>query len=173
MMNEHTFSSLYLLMLRAQQISKEQALQKIRIYCGYQERSHSEVKEKLYSFGLRKNTVDEVMAQLIEENFLNEERFAIQFAGGKFRIKQWGRAKIIYALKQRGVSQHCIRKALDEIDESSYRQVLHKLADRKWMSLRKESHLLTRLHKTRSYLLQRGFEPGPVSAVLKELCGKI
>ncbi|HEX6181481.1 MAG TPA: RecX family transcriptional regulator, partial [Chitinophagaceae bacterium] len=130
-MNEQTYSSLYLLMLRAKQISKEQALQKIRIYCGYQERSHNEVKEKLYSFGLRKNTVDEIMAQLIEENFLDEERFAVQFAGGKFRMKQWGKAKIIHALKQKGVSQYCIRKAIEEIDELTYRQVLHKLAERK------------------------------------------
>jgi regulatory protein len=172
-MNEQTISSLYLLMLRAQQISKEQALHKIRLYCGYQERSHNEVKEKLYSFGLRKITVDEILAQLIEENFLDEERFAIQFAGGKFRMKQWGKAKIIHALKQKGVSQYCIRKALDEIDELAYRQVLQKLADRKWTSLRKEPHLLTKLQKTRSYLLQKGFEPGPVSVVLKELCAKI
>ena len=156
-MNEQTISSLYLLMLRAQQISKEQALHKIRLYCGYQERSHTEVKEKLYSFGLRKITVDEILAQLIEENFLDEERFAIQFAGGKFRMKQWGKAKIIHALKQKGVSQYCIRKAVGEIDELAYRQVLQKLADRKWTSLRKEPHLLTKLQKTRSYLLQKGF----------------
>ena len=172
-MKEQTFSSLYLLMLRAQQISKEQALQKIRLYCSYQERSHNEVKEKLYSFRLRKNTVDEILAQLIEENYLDEARFAVQFAGGKFRMKQWGRAKIIPALKQKGVSQYCIKKAISEIDELAYRQVLQKLADRKWTSLRKEPHLLTKLQKTRSYLLQRGFEPRPVGVVLKELCAKI
>src|SRR5262245_36255372 len=129
LMNEQTISSLYLLMLRAQQISKEQALQKIRLYCSYQERSHYEVKEKLYSFGLRKQTVEEILSQMIEENFLDEERFAIQFAGGKFRMKQWGRNKIIQALKQKGVSQYCIRKAMNEIDDIAYKQVLQKLAD--------------------------------------------
>ena len=172
-MNEHTISSLYLLMLRAQQVSKEQALQKIRLYCSYQERSHNEVKEKLYSFRLRKQAVDEIMAKLIEENFLDEERFAIQFAGGKFRMKQWGRMKIIQALKQKGVSQYCIKKAMNEIDEMAYRQVLQKLADRKWNSLRKEPHLLTKLQKTRTYLMQKGFESGAVSVVLKQLCNKI
>lgn len=172
-MTEQTISSLYLLMLRAQQISKEQALQKIRIYCGYQERSHKEVKEKLYSFKLRKQTVEEILAQLIEENFLDEERFAIQFAGGKFRMKQWGRVKIMHALKQRGVSDYCIRKAMNEIDETAYKQVLQKLAERKWTSLRKEPHLLTKLQKTRTYLMQKGFESGPVSTALKQLCEKI
>ena len=71
-------------------LSKEQALQKIRHFCGYQERSHREVKEKLYSFKLRKQVVEEIICELIEESYLNEERFAIQFAGGKFRMLNWG-----------------------------------------------------------------------------------
>ena len=82
------------------QLSKEQALQKLKHYCGYQDRSHSEVKEKLYSLGVWKKDHDEIMAALIEENYLNEERFALAFAGGKFRMKKWGRVKIKYELKQ-------------------------------------------------------------------------
>ena len=70
-----------------QQLTKEQALPKVRQYCTYQERSHSEVKEKLYSFGLYKKDVEQLISNLIEENYLNEERFAIVFAGGRFRIK--------------------------------------------------------------------------------------
>ena len=91
---------------RKQQYSKEQALQKLRHYCAYQERCHAEVKEKLYSFGLRKQMVEESIAQLIEEDYLNEERFAIQFAGGKFRMKQWGRVKIKHELKQKLLHLH-------------------------------------------------------------------
>src|ERR1700740_2162465 len=97
-------------------LTKEQALQKARHFCGYQERHHREVKEKLYGFGLYKNDVEELLSKLIEENYLNEERFAIQFAGGRFRIKQWGRVKIKYALKQKQVSEYCIKKALKAID---------------------------------------------------------
>ena len=77
-----------------------QALPKIKQYCAYQERSHSEIKDKLYGFGLRKNEVEEILATLIEENYCNEERFAEQFAGGKFRMKQWGRIKIRRALQE-------------------------------------------------------------------------
>ena len=86
--------------------SKEQALPKIKQYCAYQERCHSEVKEKLYSFGLYKKDVDQLMAHLIEENYLNEERFAIQYAGGKFRMKIWGKVKLKLALRQMQVSEY-------------------------------------------------------------------
>ena len=172
-MRKQTLSSLYLLMLQVKQLSKEQALQKIKLYCSYQERSHYEVKEKLYSYKLRKQTVEEIVAQLIEESYLDEERFAVQFAGGKFRIKQWGKVKITHALKQKRVSPYCIRKAVEEIDESSYTKVLQKLAERKWTTLRKETNLLTRMQKTRMYLLQKGFEHAPITLVLKQLCDKI
>jgi regulatory protein len=98
-------------------LTKEKALQKARHYCAYQERCHSEVKNKLYAMGLRKADVESALSDLIEQNYLNEERFAIQFAGGKFRMKHWGKSKIQYELRQKQVSEYCIRKALNEIDE--------------------------------------------------------
>ena len=92
-------------------LTKEQALQKLKHYCAYQERCHNDVKEKLYKLGVWKKEHDEIIAALIEENYLNEERFAIAYAGGKFRINSWGRVKIKYALKQKQVSEYCIKKA--------------------------------------------------------------
>ena len=74
----------------------------------------------MYSFKLHKNEVEQLLTQLIEEDFLNEERFAIAYAGGQFRIKQWGKEKIKYALKQKQVSDYCIRKALTAIATSDY-----------------------------------------------------
>lgn len=152
-----------------QQLSKEQALQKIRHYCGYQERSHREVKEKLYGFRLRKEVVEELLSNLIEDSYLNEERFAVQFAGGKFRMKQWGRVKIMYALKERGVSQYCINKALSEINDDAYREALQKQAERKWALLKKEGNKIVRLQKTRSFLLQKGYEAAYIESALKTL----
>lgn len=147
-------------MLNRKQLTKEQALQKARHYCGYQERSHSEVKEKLYSFGLYKQQVEELLSQLIEENYLNEERFAIQFAGGRFRLKQWGRVKIKYELKQKRVSDYCIKKALKEIDEEDYLKTLQTLAQKKWASVKGEGvNHYVKLSKTTDYLLQKGYEP--------------
>ena len=146
-------------MLQRKQLSKEQALQKLKHYCAYQERSHAEVKEKLYSFGLRKPVVEEAMAQLIEEDYLNEERFAIQFAGGKFRVKQWGRVKIKHALKQKQVSEYCIKKALKEIDEKDYITTLHKLAAQKWKTIKGVGvNGFMKIGKTTDFLLQKGYE---------------
>ena len=138
--------------------SKEEALKKAKEYCAYQERCHSEVKEKLYSFGLHKNDVDELLSKLIEENYLNEERFAIQYAGGKFRIKQWGRIKIKYALKQKQVSEYCIKKALASIDESNYKKTIKKLADQKLKTLKGEKNIFIKKKKLQDHLIQKGFE---------------
>lgn len=139
-------------------LTKEQALQKLKHYCGYQERCHSEVREKLYSLGVRKTDHDEIVAALIEENYLNEEKFAIAFAGGKWRMKQWGRMKIKYELKRKQISDYCIKKALKQINEEEYVSVLRKLADEKYALLKDEQHLV-RKKKTMDYLLQKGYEP--------------
>ncbi|MBO9561426.1 MAG: RecX family transcriptional regulator [Niastella sp.] len=147
-------------MFNRKQLTKEQAFQKAKHYCGYQERSHTEVKEKLYSFGLYKQQVEELLSQLIEENYLNEERFAIQFAGGRFRMKQWGRVKIKYELKQKRVSEYCIKKALKEIDEEDYLRTLQTLATKKWATIKGEGvNQYVKLSKTTDYLLQKGYEP--------------
>jgi regulatory protein len=148
-------------------LTKEQALQKLRHYCGYQERCHQEVKEKLFDLGVKKNEHDEIISTLIEENYLNEERFAIAFAGGKFRVKQWGRVKIKYELKQRQVSEYCIKKAMKQIDENDYLAVLKKMAEEKYASLKDEQYLI-RKKKTMDFLLQRGFEMELVRGVVEK-----
>ena len=146
------------------QLSREQALQKLKHYCGYQERCHSDVREKLFQLGVWKKDHDELIAALIEQGYLNEERFAIAFAGGRFRIKQWGRIRIKYELKQKQVSDYSIRKALKQIDEEEYMTVLKKLAEEKHASLKGEQYMV-RKKKTMDYLRQRGFEPELVSQV--------
>lgn len=151
-------------------LSPEQAFQKARHYCAYQERCHQEVKEKLYSFGLFKSEVEELISKLIEENYLNEERFAIQFAGGKFRMRQWGRIKIKYALKQKQVSEYCIKKGLKEIDEEDYQATLSRLAEKKWEAVSKESgSRFEWMAKTTDYLLNKGYESELIKAAIASL----
>ncbi len=149
------------------QLTREQALQKLKHYCAYQERCHSEVKEKLYSLGVWKKDHDEIIATLIEENYLNEERFAFAFAGGKWRIKQWGRIKIKYELKQKQVSDYSIKKALKQIDEEEYMKVLNKLAQAKYTALKNEQYLV-RKKKTVDYLMTKGFESDLVKRVTEK-----
>ena len=148
-------------------LTKEQALQKLKHYCTYQERCHSEVKEKLYNLGVWKKDHDEIISTLIEENYLNEERFAIAFAGGKWRVKQWGRVKIKYELKQKQVTEYCIKKALQQISEEEYLAVLKKLADEKYASLKAEQYLV-RKKKTMDFLIGKGFEIDLVRGVVEK-----
>ncbi|HTD94125.1 MAG TPA: regulatory protein RecX [Chitinophagaceae bacterium] len=152
-------------------LTPEQALQKLKQYCGYQERSHSEVVDKLYSLGVWKNEHDAILSSLIEQGYLNEERFAIAFAGGKYRIKQWGRVKIKYELKQKKVSDYCIKKALAQIDEEEYLATLKKITEQKYAALKSEQYMV-RKKKTFDYLMGRGFEPGLITAALASITEK-
>ena len=149
--------------------SKDEALQKAKQYCAYQERCHSEVKEKLYSFGINKNEVDELLSELIGENYVNEERFAILYAGGKFRIKQWGRIKIKYSLKQKQVSDYCIKKALATIDENDYNKTLTKLFEQKLKTLKAEKNVFIRKRKLQEHLMQKGFETDLIRRLIAEV----
>ena len=149
-------------------LTKEQALQKLKQYCAYQERSHSEVVQKLWDLGVRKAEHDDIIAALIEEDYLNEERFALQFAGGKFRMKDWGRKKIWYALKEKQVSTYCINKALQSISEEDYLKTLREQAEKKYNTLKGEQYLV-RQKKTMDYLLQKGYEPELITKTLKSI----
>lgn len=155
-------------MFKRGSLSLDQALQKARHYCGYQERCHQEVKEKLYSFGLRERDVDQALATLVEENYLNEERFAIQFAGGHFRLKQWGRVRIRYTLKQKQVSDYCIKTALAAIDEEDYLKTLEKLAIEKWETLTGETGFVRR-GKLQEFLVRKGYEQDRIAAAIGRL----
>jgi regulatory protein len=146
----------------------EQALQKLRQYCAYQERCHYEVEQKLWALGQPAKLHASLIAKLIEEDYLNEERFAIQFAGGKFRMKDWGRKKIMYALREKKVSEYSIKKALKEISEEDYHKTLESLAEKKFALLEGELPLL-RKKKTMEYLIMKGYEPELVSGVMNGL----
>ena len=158
----------YYLMER-KNIGTEKARQKIRHFCSYQERSHQEVKEKLYGFGLYKVDVETLLSEMIEENYLNEERYAIAFAGGKFRIKKWGKVKIRYELKQKSISEYCTRLGLSSIDEDEYLKTLHSLFEQKRATLKSEKNIFVKKQKLRSFLMQRGFEPQLISGLLQKM----
>lgn len=151
-----------------QPLTKEQALQKLRQFCAYQERSHHDVQQKLYALKVPRREHDEIIATLIEEDYLNEQRFAEQFTGGKFRMKGWGKNKIQQKLKQKNVSSYAISSAMKEIDEEAYQNNLRKEAEKKYASLKNEQHLV-RKKKTLNYLLQKGYEYPLISSILQTL----
>lgn len=141
-----------------QQLTPLQALPKAKHYCAYQERCHTEVTDKLHAFGLNKEEVAQVISTLIEENYLNEERFALMYACGHFRTKHWGRIKIKYELKKKMVSDYCIKKALKSIDDAAYIKTLQRLAELKLKTLKSEKNLFIRKKKLQDHLLQKGYE---------------
>ncbi|MEP7228984.1 MAG: regulatory protein RecX [Ginsengibacter sp.] len=155
-----------------QNFTPGQSIPKIKQYCAYQERCHAEVRDKLYSYGLYKKEVEPIISLLITENYLNEERFAILYAGGKFRMNQWGKVKIKQALRLKQVSDYCIKKALKQIDETDYQKTFRKITEQKLKTIRGEKNIFVKKRKLQDYLLQKGYESGLISEMLKNLSDK-
>lgn len=152
-------------------LTKEQAIQKLKQFCSYQERCHFDVKQKLYELRVPPSNHDEIIAWLIEEDYLNEERFARQFAGGKFRMKGWGRKKIYQKLMERRISPYLLKGAFADIEEEQYLQTLTSAAEKKYELLKQEQYLVRR-KKTLDYLHQKGFEPELANRILNDIIQK-
>jgi len=149
-------------------ISREDALKKLMKYCAYQDRCHQEVRTKLLDLGMYGDDLEEIITELIQENFLNEERFARSYARGKFRMKKWGRQRIRRELKARNISDYCMRKAMQEIDPMDYEQALEQTIQQR-SERETESHPFKRRGKIAQYVISRGYEPELVWAKVKEL----
>ena len=145
----------------------KEARLKLEYYCSYQERCHQEVIQKSYELGMKTLETDSIVVHLIQNNFLNEERFARSFARGKHRIKLWGKNRIVNELKQRQISAPNIKCALTEIVEEEYQDTFDKLTERHWETI-KETNVQKKKKKFCDYLLRKGWESNLVYAKLKE-----
>lgn len=146
----------------------QEAKTKLYRFCTYQERCHQEVERKLHELGIKGDDIDEIIHHLIAEGFLSEERFAKTFASGKFRLKQWGRLKIVNELEQRNLSKHCIQAGLQEIEDDQYLESLRNLLGKKAPSL-KADNIFTLRDRLSRYAIQKGFEADLVWRELKIL----
>lgn len=135
----------------------KEALEKGASFCAYQERCQQDVRDKLYKLSLDKEDVEEVLTLLIQEDFIDEVRYAKAYCGGKFRQNKWGRKKITQHLKQKQISEYCIKKGLEEIKESDYLNLLETLIEKKNASIKDKNHFV-RKNKIINYALGRGFE---------------
>jgi len=149
-------------------LNPTEALAKIQRYCAYQERSHKEVKSKLYDYGLYATQVEEIISQLITDGFLNEERFAKAYAGGKFRIKKWGKLKIKNELEFLGLTKNCIQRGLKEIESSDYTKTLKALIKKKSTEISEENRFKKR-DKIARFVIGKGYEPELVWGYVKDL----
>ncbi|MFZ4412738.1 MAG: regulatory protein RecX [Bacteroidales bacterium] len=152
--------------LKKKVYDKKTAFLKAQHYCAYQERSQQEVRNKLYEWGLHSDDVENVIVDLISQNFINEERFAVLFAGGKFRIKKWGRLKIKNELKLHKISTYCIRIALESINAEDYIQTLKHIIDKK-TALTKEKNKFKKISKIAAFAISKGYEPELVRELIK------
>lgn len=151
---------------KQKKLTPKEAKLKASHFCAYQERSQQEVRDKLYEFGLYQSEVEEVLTELIVEGFINEERFAKAYIGGKFRMKKWGRVKILQSLKPHNISQYCINKGLQEIDEEEYIDTLKEIISKKSVAIKAVNNY-EHNHKLARYAISRGFEPDLVWEILK------
>ncbi len=138
--------------------SIKEAKLKAANFCAYQERTQQQVRDKLYDLGMFPNEVEEIIADLILENFINEERFAYTYTQGKFNIKHWGKLKIKYNLQQLGLSDYCIKRSLACIEDDIYEKTLESLMLKKFDATSgKNSYNVN--HKVAGFLIRKGYEP--------------
>ncbi len=133
-------------------------------YCAYQDRCHYEVRTKILSYKVYGDELEEIISDLIKEDYLNEQRFAQSFARGKFRMKKWGRNKIKQELKRRHVSAYCIKKGMKEIDESEYETTILQLVEKKLATV--SGHEAIRRKKVFEYCYRKGYEANTINQAI-------
>lgn len=148
--------------------SVSEALQKLMHFCAYRDRSQKEVEDKLNEMHMIDAAKEKIIIELMQEGFLNEERFARSFVRGKFRIKKWGRVKITQELKKRGISSPIIKMGLTEIKESDYRTTLFELAEKKLEKIN-EPNEYKRKGKLADHLMRKGYESSLVFDSIQEI----
>ena len=146
-----------------------EAKARLEYLCAYQERCSSDLEKKLYDWGIDQEDSSRLLAHLISNNFLNEERFAEAFVSGKVNIKKWGKVKIRQHLKQKRISEYSTKKALLTIDEEVYAKNILALAEKKWLSLKKEKMSYQKKTKVYRFLSSKGYESDLIKDAVEQV----
>ena len=155
-------------MLKKNSFTLEEAQKRLENYCAYQERYHYEVEQKLRELNMISSAQEIIITKLLEENYLNETRFSQSFARGKFRIKKWGKVRIIRELKARRISDYNIKKGLREISDEDYNETFYTLFEKRKASV-DHYPLYERKRKILDYMVYRGWEKEKIYASLNDL----
>jgi len=155
-------------MIEKKYFSIEEIKRKLERYCAYQDRCHKEIETKLREFVLIEEAKNQIILHLMEHDFVNEERFSKSFARGKFRIKKWGKQRIVRELKQRSVSEYNIKTALKEIDEEKYIATIYEIAERR-NAIITEENPYKRKKKLSDFLVRKGYEYDLIYATIKDV----
>lgn len=152
-------------MFPGKKVGINDAVIKARSYCNYRERCHKELREKLYSMGLWKQEVDQLIIQMMDENLLNEERYAKSYARGHFYHKAWGRYKITVELRSRQIQDRLITEALKEIDDNDYQVTIAKLVNKKWKEY--SGNQYEKRQKVNNFLVGKGYRFDEIAEAIK------
>lgn len=155
-------------MIEKKYFSIEEIKRKLERYCAYQDRCHKEIETKLREFVLIEEAKNQIILHLMEHDFVNEERFSKSFARGKFRIKKWGKQRIVRELKQRSISEYNIKTALKEIDEEKYIATIYEIAERR-NAIITEENPYKRKKKLSDFLMRKGYEYDLIYATIKDV----
>lgn len=155
-------------MQKKQSFTLEEIQRKIEQYCVYQDRCHKEVEQKLREFTLIPEAKEQILLNLLQDNFLNEERFSKSFARGKFRIKHWGKQRIVRELKFREISAYNIKTALKEIDENEYLQTIQSITEKRNQIII-ESNSYKRKQKLIGFLQRKGYEMDLIYKIVNDI----
>lgn len=151
-------------------LSLEDAIPKARTFCNYRDRCHKELRDRLYDLGVWKRDVDAVITQMIEENLLNEERYARSYVRGHFYNKKWGKQRIASELKMRHIHDRLVQAAMTEIEEEDYQKAIRELIEKKWDKL--DGKAFEKKQKVSRYLAQKGFRYGEFAEALNKVSAK-
>ncbi len=155
--------------MKKKKVSAKEAFLRACGFCAYQERTQQEVRRKMHeSYIISRDEIEELIVRLIEENFINEERFAKAFAGGKFRVKKWGRIKIKNELRMRGLSNYCINEAMKEIEDEDYMITLQKVLEKK-ANATKEKNIIKKKHLIATFAQTKGYESSLIWELMQEI----
>lgn len=146
----------------------KEALLKAAAYCAYQERTQQEVRDKLFTYGLEPEEIEELIVRLCAEKMIDEERYAASYVRGKYGLKKWGRRKIMQGLKAKRISDYCIKKGMKEIDPETYWENLLHLTEKK-LRTEKERNPFARKQKITRFLQGKGYEADLITDALKTL----
>ncbi|AUC21009.1 recombinase RecX [Polaribacter sejongensis] len=155
-------------MIKKKSFTVDELKRKLENYCVYQDRCHKEVEQKMREYKLIPEAREMILLSLMKDNFLNEERFAKSFARGKFRIKSWGKQRIVRELKFRDISVYNIKTALKEIDEKEYLQTIYRITENR-NEVISESDIYKRKQKLIGFLMRKGFESELIYKVVAEV----
>ena len=138
-------------------MTEVEALNKITGYCSAGEHCRSEVVEKMQRWGLPYETVNRIVEHLVEEKFIDEERYCKAFVNDKYRFDKWGKIKIAQALQLKKIPSSLYWIYLNNIDKEEYLSILNKLLQSKRKSVHAETEF-ERKGKLIRFALSRGFE---------------